>query len=136
VSALAVRSPPFWEIPHTPLLFRLKILRILAPILRTSSGFLHFSLQPLFGDLACLCVPHADRSANWLILFMIPLNRSSMSMVGRSSLWVLPLLTGEMETNPQDSGFGRPSGRPKGERQGWRESKCRALAEIFPVLAF
>ena len=36
--------------------------------------------------------------ANWLILFMIPSNRSLMSMVGCSSLWVMPLLTGETET--------------------------------------
>jgi hypothetical protein len=54
-----------------------------------------------------------------------------MSMIGRSSLWFMPLLTGETETNPQDSGFGRPPGRPKGERQGWRESKCRAETEFF-----
>src|SRR5690606_8730328 len=51
VSVLPPRSLPFREIRHTPLLFRLKILRILTPILRTSSGFLHFFLQPLLGDL-------------------------------------------------------------------------------------
>lgn len=50
VSALPPKSLPFREIRHTPRLFRLKILRILTPILRTSSGVLHFFLQPLFGD--------------------------------------------------------------------------------------
>jgi hypothetical protein len=34
-----------------PLLFRLKILRMLTPILRTLPGLLHFFLQPLLGDL-------------------------------------------------------------------------------------
>jgi len=51
VSVLSPRSLPFREIRHTPLLFRLQILRILTPILRTSSGLLHFVLQPLLGDL-------------------------------------------------------------------------------------
>ncbi|VBB41821.1 hypothetical protein TRIP_B180016 [uncultured Desulfatiglans sp.] len=51
VSALPPRSLPFWEIRHTPLLFRLKILCILTPILRCSSGLLHFFLQPLLSDL-------------------------------------------------------------------------------------
>jgi hypothetical protein len=51
MSALPPKSLPFRETCHTSLLFRLKILRILTPILRTSSGFLHFFLQPLLGDL-------------------------------------------------------------------------------------
>jgi len=48
-------------------------------------------------------------------LFSVPYPKSHFSR----------LSTGEAEINPQDSGFGRPAGRPKGERQGWRESKCR-----------
>ena len=51
MSALLPRSLPFREIRHTRLLFPLKILRILTLILRTSSGFFHFFLQPLLGDL-------------------------------------------------------------------------------------
>jgi hypothetical protein len=51
MSALPARSLPFLEIRHTPLLFRLEILRILSPILRISSGSQHFFLQPLLGDL-------------------------------------------------------------------------------------
>jgi hypothetical protein len=41
---------PFRETRDTSLLFRPKILRILTPIFRTSSDFLHLFLQPLFGD--------------------------------------------------------------------------------------
>jgi hypothetical protein len=56
VAALPPESLLFRETCHTPLLFRLKILRIFTPILRTSSGVLHFFLQPLFGDLVCKLV--------------------------------------------------------------------------------
>ncbi|MCP5409575.1 MAG: hypothetical protein H6963_09800 [Chromatiaceae bacterium] len=41
----------FKEIHHTALLFRLKILRILTPIHRTSSGALQLNLQALLHDL-------------------------------------------------------------------------------------
>ena len=51
VPELPARSLHFREVRHTPLLFRLQILRILPPILRTSSGVLHFFLQPLLGGI-------------------------------------------------------------------------------------
>jgi hypothetical protein len=37
-----------------------------------------------------------------------------MSMVGRSSFWFMPLLTGETETKMQDSIFERLQGGPEG----------------------
>ena len=85
-SASRRRVPQGWhrvsgaQIRRTPLLFRLEILRIVTP--------------PFSGPRPVSCIFSCNRclaisSANWLILFMIPSNRSLMSMVGRSSLWVL-----------------------------------------------
>lgn len=47
----SVRSLLFRESCQIPLLFRLKNSPNSYPILQTSSGFLHFLLQPLIGDL-------------------------------------------------------------------------------------
>lgn len=46
-----------------------------------------------------------------------------MSMVGYSSLWVLPLLTGETETKTRDSVFERLQGGPEGveRRDAWNK---------------
>jgi hypothetical protein len=79
---------PSWQI----CLFRLKILRILTPILRTSSGFLHFFLQPLFGDFVGKLVDTlhdsvkqvVDVHGRWLLVLVYALTyRRDGESVGR-----------------------------------------------------
>ncbi len=43
------------------------------------------------------------------------------------------LSTGETDTNPQDSGFGRANTRPKGECHGGRESTWRVPEPLFQL---
>jgi len=50
-----------------------------------------------------------------------------MSMVGRSSLWVLPLLTGETETNPQDRRFERLQDGPEGVERRDAQNKVSGV---------
>ena len=75
--------------------------KLVTPRFSFASKFSAF-LPPFSGPRPDSCIFSCNRclaisSANWLILFMIPSNRSLMSMVGRSSFWFMPLLTGETE---------------------------------------
>jgi hypothetical protein len=50
-----------------------------------------------------------------------------MSMGGRSSLWFMPLLTGETETKTQDSVFERLQGGPEGVKRRDARNKVSGI---------